>query len=91
MTADPKAPGAVYLNISEDVNDPLHYESYYADVETGICAEFYFRGKQVRTLCRLGEVERAVDKHYGERVSDQTTYHLPAGITVFPGRAAQPM
>ena len=30
MTADLKAPGAVYLNISEDVNDPLHYESYYA-------------------------------------------------------------
>ena len=30
MTADPKAPGAaaVYLNIEEIANDPLHYQSY---------------------------------------------------------------
>ncbi len=31
MTADPKAPGAdaVYLNVEEIANDPLHYQSYY--------------------------------------------------------------
>ena len=31
MTADPKAPGAaaVYLNINEIANDPMHYQSSY--------------------------------------------------------------
>src|SRR5450631_554953 len=35
MTSDPKAPGAaaVYLNIEEIANDPLHYESYYARIK----------------------------------------------------------
>jgi hypothetical protein len=32
MTADPKAPGAaaVYLNLEEITNDPLHYKSFSA-------------------------------------------------------------
>jgi hypothetical protein len=31
MTADPKAPGAaaVFLNVSEVANDPMHYQTYY--------------------------------------------------------------
>ncbi len=35
MTADPKAPGAaaVYLNISEIANDPMHYQSYYSRIK----------------------------------------------------------
>jgi hypothetical protein len=35
MTADPKAPGAaaVYLNIEEIANDPLHYQSFYARIK----------------------------------------------------------
>ncbi len=35
MTADPKAPGAdaVYLNIEEIANDPIHYQSYYARIK----------------------------------------------------------
>jgi hypothetical protein len=35
MTSDPKAPGAaaVYLNIGEVANDPLHYESVYARIK----------------------------------------------------------
>jgi hypothetical protein len=35
MTADPKAPGAaaVYLNISETANDPMHYESVYVRIK----------------------------------------------------------
>ena len=35
MTADPKAPGAdaVYLNISEIANDPIHFQSYYARIK----------------------------------------------------------
>ena len=35
MTADPKAPGAaaVYLNIEETANDPLHLETYYARIK----------------------------------------------------------
>jgi len=35
MTSDPKAPGAdaVYFNIEEIANDPLHYQSYYARIK----------------------------------------------------------
>ena len=35
MTSDPKAPGAdaVYLNIEEISNDPLHYETVYARIK----------------------------------------------------------
>ena len=35
MTADPKAPGAaaVYLNITEITDDPLHYRSFYARIK----------------------------------------------------------
>ena len=35
MTADPKAPGAaaVYLDIEEIANDPMHYQSYYARIK----------------------------------------------------------
>jgi len=35
MTSDPKAPGAdaVYLNIEEIANDPLHYETFYARIK----------------------------------------------------------
>ncbi len=35
MTADPKAPGAdaVYLDVEDIANDPMHYESYYARIK----------------------------------------------------------
>lgn len=35
MTADPKAPGAaaIYLNIEETANDPLHYRTYYSRIK----------------------------------------------------------
>ena len=35
MTSDPKAPGAaaVYLEIKEIANDPMHYQSYYARIK----------------------------------------------------------
>ena len=35
MTADPKAPGAdaVFLNVEEISNDPLHYETFYARIK----------------------------------------------------------
>jgi hypothetical protein len=35
MSTDPQAPGAaaVYLNIEEISNDPLHYQSYYARIK----------------------------------------------------------
>ncbi len=35
MTSDPKAPGAdaVYLNIEEATNDPLHYRAIYARIK----------------------------------------------------------
>jgi len=35
MTADPKAPGAaaVYLNVEEVTNDPMHFRSYYTRIK----------------------------------------------------------
>ena len=47
MTADPKAPGAdaVYLNISEIANDPVHYESVYARIK--VLTE---KGKELATV-----------------------------------------
>lgn len=35
MTADPKVPGAdaVYLDVEEIVNDPLHYQTFYARIK----------------------------------------------------------
>ena len=47
MTADPKAPGAdaVYLDIEEIANDPMHYQSYYARIK--VLTE---KGKELATV-----------------------------------------
>jgi hypothetical protein len=47
MTADPKAPGAaaVYLNISEIANDPLHFQSTYCRIK--VLGE---KGKELATV-----------------------------------------
>jgi Domain of Unknown Function with PDB structure (DUF3857)/Transglutaminase-like superfamily len=47
MTADTKAPGAaaVYLNINEIANDPLHYQSYYYRIK--VLGE---KGKELATV-----------------------------------------
>jgi len=47
MTADPKAPGAaaVYLNVEEIANDPLHYETFYARIK--VLTE---KGKELATV-----------------------------------------
>jgi hypothetical protein len=47
MTGDPKAPGAaaVYLYLSEECNDPLHYQSYYARVKV-----LQEKGKELATV-----------------------------------------
>jgi len=47
MTSDPKAPGAaaVYLNIEEIANDPMHYQSYYARIK--VLTE---KGKELATV-----------------------------------------
>ncbi len=47
MTADPKAPGAaaVYLNVEEIANDPLHFESFYARIK--VLSE---KGKDLATV-----------------------------------------
>ena len=47
MTSDPKAPGAaaVYLDIEEIANDPMHYESYYARIK--VLTE---KGKELATV-----------------------------------------
>ena len=47
MTSDPKAPGAaaVYLDIEEIANDPMHYQSYYARIK--VLSE---KGKELATV-----------------------------------------
>ncbi len=47
MTADPKAPGAaaVYLNIEEVANDPLHYQSVYVRIKV-----LQEKGKELATV-----------------------------------------
>jgi Domain of Unknown Function with PDB structure (DUF3857)/Transglutaminase-like superfamily len=47
MTTDPKAPGAaaVYLNIQEVTDDPLHYHSFYARVKV-----LQEKGKELATV-----------------------------------------
>jgi hypothetical protein len=47
MSDDPKAPGAaaVYLNFDEIVNDPLHYQSYYARIKV-----LQEKGKELATV-----------------------------------------
>lgn len=47
MTSDPKAPGAaaVYLNIAEDADDGLHFQSFYARIK--VLTE---KGKELATV-----------------------------------------
>lgn len=47
MTSDPKAPGAdaVYFDIEDIANDPMHYQSYYARIK--VLTE---KGKQLATV-----------------------------------------
>ena len=47
MTEDPKAPGAaaVYLNIEEITNDPLHFHSFYARIKV-----LQEKGKELATV-----------------------------------------
>jgi hypothetical protein len=47
MTADPKAPGAdaVYFDVEEIANDPLHYQSYYYRIK--VLTE---KGKELATI-----------------------------------------
>lgn len=47
MTADPQAPGAaaVYLNVEEIANNPMHYESFYARIK--VLSE---KGKDLATV-----------------------------------------
>jgi hypothetical protein len=47
MTADPQAPGAaaVYLNIEEVTDDPLHYHSFYARIKV-----LQEKGKELATV-----------------------------------------
>jgi hypothetical protein len=47
MTEDSKAPGAaaVYLNVEEETNDPLHFHSFYARIK--VLSE---KGKQLATV-----------------------------------------
>jgi hypothetical protein len=47
MTADPKAPGAaaVYLNVEEVANDPIHYQSVYVRIKV-----LQEKGKELATV-----------------------------------------
>ncbi len=61
MTADPKAPGAdaVYLDIEEIANDPMHYQTYYARIK--VLTE---KGKELATVeTPLSEGQQESHRH----------------------------
>jgi hypothetical protein len=74
MTADPKAPGAdaVYLNIEEIANDPLHHQSYYARIK--VLTE---KGKELATV-ELPYLKRNV------KVADIKGRTIHADGTIYP-------
>jgi len=74
MTSDPKAPGAdaVYLNIEEVSNDPLHYETVYA---------------RIKVLTEKGKDTATVDVPYlrgGYKVADVKGRTIHADGQVIP-------
>jgi hypothetical protein len=74
MTSDPKAPGAdaVYLNIEEIANDPLHYQNYYA---------------RIKVLTEKGKELATVELPYlkgNSRVSDIKGRTIHADGTIYP-------
>ena len=74
MTADPKAPGAaaVYLNIEEISNDPIHYRSLYV---------------RIKVLTEKGKELATVEIPYGRRsfkVSDIKGRTIHSDGTVIP-------
>jgi hypothetical protein len=74
MTADPKAPGAaaVYLNIEEIANDPLHFQRYYA---------------RIKVLSEKGKELATVELPYlrgGSKITDIKARTIHADGTVIP-------
>ena len=74
MTADPKAPGAaaVYLNVEEIDNDPMHYQSFYARIKV-----LQEKGKELATV----EVPYA---HGDSEIADIKGRTIHADGTVVP-------
>jgi hypothetical protein len=74
MTADPKAPGAaaVYLNIEEVTNDPMHYRSIYTRIKV-----LQEKGKDLATV----EIPY---EHSNYRVTDIKARTIHADGTVIP-------
>ena len=70
MTADPKAPGAaaVYLNINENADDPMHYQSYYARIK--VLSE---KGKELATVEIPLEGNRKVSNIKGRTIHTDGT------------------
>ena len=74
MTADPKAPGAaaVFLNVEEITDDPLHYHSFYA---------------RIKVLTEKGKELATVDLPYesgGSKVTDVKARTIHSDGTVIP-------
>ena len=75
MTSDPKAPGAdaVFLEIRESDNNPLHYRHYYARIK--VLTE---KGKELGTI----KLEYAKDHSYFKIVDVQGRTIHPDGTVV---------
>jgi len=74
MTADPKAPGAaaVYLNVEEVTDDPLHFHSFYARIKV-----LQEKGKDLATV--------EIPYQRGDfKVTDIKARTIHAGGTVIP-------
>ena len=76
MTSDPKAQGAaaVYLEIRESDNDPLHYKRYYARIKV-----LTDRGKELATV-RIANVKGSADF----RIADVQGRTIHSDGTVVP-------
>jgi hypothetical protein len=82
MTADPKAPGAaaIFLNVSEEASNPLHFESHYARIK--ILTE---KGEDLATV----ELPYEKDERQYEVASIQgRTIHPDGKITPLTGKPA---
>lgn len=88
MTSDPKAPGAaaVYLNIQEITDDPMHYHSFYARIKV-----LQDKGKELATveLPYLRGDSKVTDIHARTIHSDGTVIPLagkPEDLLIAKGK-----
>jgi hypothetical protein len=84
MTSDPKAPGAaaVYLNVEEITNDPVHFYSVYARIKV-----LQEKGKELATVVVpyvRHSLDQKADSVYSNRVTDIKARTIHPDGTIVP-------